>query len=80
MNCKDFPSSERREYLLDTKKITMNKESPQKEPCFDYSDYTFYILIDFNNGSIIPETDFLYLRESDEPVQDNLNLLHGHSM
>lgn len=77
MNCKGFANSQKNFSASETQKWR-NKISPSREILVDFSDYSFYMMIDFNRGSIDSETDFLYIRDETQAVPQKIEeILHN---
>ncbi len=79
MNCKGFAKSQKNFAPSDTQK-TKNKISASREILVDFSDYSFYLMITFNGGSMNYSTDFLYIREEKQALPQKIEHFSPNSM
>jgi hypothetical protein len=70
LNCKGFSKLNKQSTVSESNKQSIIKFSPVKDFGADFADYSFYVMVEYNGGTISSETDFLYLKEEFIPVPE----------
>lgn len=68
MNCKGFSKLNKQNSGSESNQQILNKFSPIKDFGPDFGDYSLYIMVEFNGGNIVKDTDFLYIKDELEPA------------